>query len=480
MSDAHRARLGLVALLVAAACGGGDGETAVPADQDAGTGAGTGTGTDAGEPAAEVTLTAALREKLAALRYDDGPPPADASNRVADDPAARVFGQRLFFDGSLSGPLIEGDNDGTPPTLGRVGEAGKVSCAGCHLPDDGFVDTRSPHKQISLAARWTTRRTPSLLEVAFEPLYNWDGRRDSLWGQALGVMESDAEFNSGRLFVALQLFRLHRAEYEAVFGALPPLDDAVRFPQLNGSEAGCVERMTRDGVVYDCRGKPGDGADYDGMSAADQRAVTEVAVNAAKAMAAYVRQLRCGPGRFDAWLDGDERALDESEQRGAALFVSKGRCVGCHSGPNLSDGAFHNVGLSPAPVAVAFVDADDRGAAEGLALALTDPLNTRGEHSDGDRGVLPATIGPEHEGAFRTPGLRCAATRPSFMHTGQLRTLAQVVAFFDRGGDPAGHYPGKNELVRLELSEQERADLVAFLKTLEGPGPDAALRRPPQ
>ena len=153
--------------------------------------------------------------------------------RATASPTTRVravFGQRLFFDPSMSGRLLEGDNDGSSATLGHRGDAGRVSCASCHIPEDGFVDTRSPHQQISLAARWTTRRAPTLLEVAFAPLYNWDGRRDSIWGQAIGVMESDREFNSGRLFVAEQIFRLHRAEYEAIFGAMPELSghDSLR------------------------------------------------------------------------------------------------------------------------------------------------------------------------------------------------------------------------------------------------------------
>jgi cytochrome c peroxidase len=83
-------------------------------------------------------------------------------------------------------------------------------------------------------------------------------------------------------------------------------------------------------------------------------------------------------------------------------------------------------------------------------------------------------VPPVTEGAFRTPTLRCVARRPSFMHTAQLRTLADVVAFFDRGGDRAG-YPGTNELAPLRLSADEQQDLVAFLQTLEGPGPAAAL-----
>jgi cytochrome c peroxidase len=456
----------LAALAGLAACG-----APVPATE---------TGPDGGTPAADPapTFTDAQRAALRALRYDPRPPPADLSNRYADDPAARAFGQRLFFDARLSGPLLEGDNDGSPGTLGHRGEPGRVSCAGCHLPAGGFVDTRSRGGQISLAAQWTARRTPTLLESAFAPLFNWDGRRDSMWRQALGVMESEREFNSGRLFVARQIHRLHQPEYEAIFGPLPPLDDAARFPALADTEVGCVERQIAMGTAYDCRGKPGDGADYDRMGAAEQELVTRVAVNAAKALAAYVRLLRCGAGRFDAWLDGDQLALTRSEQRGAALFVGKGRCVSCHLGPNLTDQKFHNVGLTPQPVAVAFVDRDDRGAGEGVAAALADPLNVRGKFSDGDDGRLPP-VTPALEGAFRTPGLRCLGGHPSFMHTAHLPTLEQVVRFFDRGGDPPGGYPGTNELVPLGLDARERADLAAFLAALEGPGPAPALLAAP-
>jgi cytochrome c peroxidase len=451
----------LLGALACVACGSGaSGEAANPNDPDP-------------------VLRADARAALSALHYDStGAAPADPSNRVADDASAQRLGQRLFFEATLSGRLLEGDNDGTPGTLGKQGDSGKVSCAGCHLALAGFVDTRSPHRQVSLAAQWTLRKTPSLLEVAFAPLYNWDGRRDAIWNQALGVMESNREFNSGRLFVAEQLFRLYKADYEAVFGPLPPFDDSERFPQLTPDTAGCVEVNTSKGSTFSCRGMPGDGAEYDSMKPEDQVLVTVSAVNATKALEAYVRQLRCGPSRFDQWLDGEASALSRSEQRGAAVFVGPGGCVSCHGGPRLADNQFHNVGLSPAQVAVATLDADDHGAAAGLAAALTDPMSSSGAFSDGDRHQLPATLGPELEGAFRTPTLRCDAKHPSFMHTGQLSQLDQVVAFFDRGGDPAGEYPGTNELTPLGLTDLERADLVAFLGALSGPGPDPALLTP--
>ncbi len=467
-----------LAFAFAGACGG-SGATSSPDGAAGAAGIDSAVGETSVDDPAPV-FTTADRAALEALRYDDGAPPADPSNHVADDPAARAFGQRLFFDPSFSGRLLEGDNDGTISSLGTQGQAGRVSCAGCHVPSAGFVDTRSPHQQVSLGAQWTLRRTPTLLEVAFAPLFNWDGRRDSIWNQALGVMESNREFNSGRLFVAEQIFTKHRAEYETIFGAMPALDDATRFPALTAETTGCIEVASTTGSKFTCRGMPGDGADYDGMKPADQALVGRVAANATKALAAYVRQLRCGAGRFDKWLDGDDAALSRAEQRGAALFVnSRANCVSCHGGPRLTDGAFHNVGLSPAVVAVAIQDLNDRGAATGVAAALADPTSTAGALSDGDRHALPAAVTATMEGAFRTPTLRCVAGHPSFMHTGQMRGLDQVMAFFDRGGDRAGGYPGTSELAALGLSDRERADLVAFMDTLTGPGPAAALKVAP-
>ncbi len=144
----------------------------------------------------------------------------------------------------------------------------------------------------------------------------------------------------------------------------------------------------------------------------------------------------------------------------------------------MSDEQFHNVGLQPQVVATVFLDANDPGASQGLASAQADPLNVAGPFSDGDDGRLPKDLAETYVGAFRTPRLRCVQGRPSFMHTGQLLTLAEVVDFFDRGGDHFG-FPGQNELSPLGLTARERADLVAFLAALTGPGPREELLSPP-
>jgi cytochrome c peroxidase len=406
-------------------------------------------------------------------------PPPDVSNRFADDARAAVLGQKVFFDPGFSGKLLDGDDDGGTSTLGARGETGRVACAGCHVPAAGFSDDRTLGHQVSLAAGWGRRRAPSLLDVGQAKLLMWDGRRDALYNQPFGPIESPVEMNGSRLYVAEQIYARYRTEYEAIFGAMPRLGDPVRFPPLNAAVAGCQPATVDPEPVCNgaMHGMPGDRAEFDGLAPDDRLVVTRVLVNVGKALGAYERRLSCGPARFDSWMHGRREALTRSEKRGAELFVGRARCVSCHSGPYFSDQNFHNVGLKPGIVAVVFTDENDRGAARGLSEARLDPLNVRGQFSDGDDGRLAPTARKDLEGAFRTPTLRCAARRPSYMHTGQLRTLDDVVAFFARGGDRFG-YLGESEIHPLDLTRSERTDLVAFLKSLEGAGPPLALSRP--
>jgi cytochrome c peroxidase len=425
----------------------------------------------------------AARAKLATLSPATlPPPPPDVTNHWADDPAAAHLGQELFFDTSFSGRLLDPDDNGAVGTLGTAGQTGRVACAGCHVAMSGFDDTRSPGGAISLAAGWGRRRAPSLLDVGQAKLLMWGGRRDALYNQPFGVIESPLEWNSARLFVAQQLARLYRTEYEAVFGAMPAFDDATQFPQLSAAQAGCTpDHAPSPACMGTTHGMPGDHAEYDGLSPPDQDAVTRAVVNMGKALGAYERRLTCGPSRFDRWMAGDASALDASEQRGAALFVGQGRCITCHSGPFLSDQQFHDVGLNPVQVVFAApADLGDRGAATDVAAAIADPLNTLGAYSDGSDGRLPKQVSPAMQNAFRTPILRCTSHRPSFMHTGQLPTLAAVVAFFNRGGEvPPPGTPGKNELEPLRLTPDQEQDLVSFLQALDGPGPDPSLLAAP-
>jgi cytochrome c peroxidase len=414
----------------------------------------------------DTVITAAVRQRLQLLSPATlAPPPADATNRYADNPAAAALGKKFFFDTRFSGPLLDDSNDGTSGTLGKRGDVGKVACASCHVPASGFFDSRTNRRQISLGAGWTRRRAPSLLDVSQHPVLMWDGRRDTAYNQVFGPIENPVEFNSSRLFVAQQVKKLYQQEYESVFGPFPSL---AQYEELAASDAGCGDMPAEK---------------FDGFCArpgTDDPEVTRVVVNLGKAIQAYERSITCGPSRFDEFMAGNPSALSEEEQQGAALFVGKAACDSCHSGPYMTDSRFHNVGLVPATVALFFIDKDDRGAAEGLAAARTDPLNSKGAFSDGDDGRLdkfPADLS-SLEGAFKTPSLRCVGRRSTYMHTGQYRSLEDAVAFFGRGGATTG-YIGTKENFPRDLSDVEQASLVAFLRALDGPGPSLEVIEPP-
>jgi len=124
--------------------------------------------------------------------------PPDPSNKVADDARALALGQKLFFDTRLS-------------------STGKVACATCHLPHQGFQDSQPLGKGVGT----TTRRTMPIAGTAYSPWLFWDGRKDSQWAQALGPLESPVEHGGSRTQYAHLIAQHHRSEYEALFGPLP-------------------------------------------------------------------------------------------------------------------------------------------------------------------------------------------------------------------------------------------------------------------
>jgi len=421
---------------------------------------------DQGAPAPIVGPDAMQRLSALVLRSSAALPP-DATNRFADDTRAATLGKKFFFDPRFSGPLLDDSNNGESGTVGHQGETGRVSCASCHVPGNGsFVDTRSIRGQLSLASGWTHRRTPALLDLAHTPFLGWDGRRATAFSVVFGVIESPLEFNSSRLFLAQQIALHYRGEYEAVFGPLPALG---AYPALVAADAGCSE-MPADPVKGRCL-KPGSEDDE----------VNRITVNFGKAIAAYLRLLGCGRSRFDSWMQGDAQALTPQEQTGAALFVGKGKCVSCHTGPYLTDNKFYNVGTPGGVALFTGVDtSNDRGAIVGLGEIAQDAFGPAGPYSDGDDGrlaALPADL-TVLEGAFRTPGLRCIDNRPSFMHNAEFRSLTDVIDLFNEGGGQRG-YVGVPQIEPLGLSSEERAALQAFLLSLQGPGPSAELRAAP-
>src|SRR6476659_8380374 len=219
---------------------------------------------------------------LAALE----PLPRDPTNRVADDPRAADLGRRLFFDTRLS-------------------SNGRVACSTCHQAERGFQDG------IALAngVGTTARRTMPIAGVARSPFLFWDGRKDSLWAQALGPLESPVEHGGTRAQYAHVVADSYAQEYEQIFGPLSDLSGVARF-------AGPV--ADRDAASA-----------WSALSTGQRDDVTRVFVNIGKAIAAYERRIQFGASRFDKYVDAlttgqpGPNILTEDEIAGLRLFIGK-------------------------------------------------------------------------------------------------------------------------------------------------------------
>lgn len=156
----------------------------------------------------------------------------------------------------------------------------------------------------------------------------------------------------------------------------------------------------------------------------------------AMALASYVRTIVSGDSPYDRYVAGDPSALTDQQQRGLELFRGKAACSVCHLGPNLTDEEFHNTG-------VGWKDGEPE-----------------------DLGRFKVTEHPEDRGAFKTPTLREVASTGPYMHDGSLATLEDVIDFYNDGGEKNDYLD--LDMQKLNLSDKEKADLVAFLEALTG------------
>ncbi len=373
--------------------------------------------------AAEIAVLSSMR--LSEL----APAPVDPSNGHESSQAAVSLGQRIFFDRRFSGNSA-------------------VSCASCHQPDRQFQDGRP----LGIGMGTGARRTMPVVGAGYSPFLFWDGRKDSLWSQALGPLEDPAEHGGNRLAYAHALKAHYRADYEAVFGPLP---DLAGLPK----EASPL-------------GTPGQRTAWNSMRDDARREVSRVFANMGKALAAYQKTLQFRPSRMDRYVDGvirrDETAsqlLGPSEKSGLRIFIGKGQCITCHSGPLLTDQHFHNTGIAPRTAGQ-----PDPGRRAALAKVMNDEFNCLGSFSSArpeQCEELRFLAQDDHamEASFKTPSLRNVALRAPYMHAGQVPSLDAVVRHYARAPVAAA---GHSELKPFALSEQEVRDLVAFLGALTG------------
>lgn len=421
--------LALLGLLVA--CNGeGPGETGLPGGDD----------TADGVDEAQILALSPLP-----------PPPADPTNAVADDPDAAWLGRWLYFDTRLSA-------------------SGEHSCATCHDPAQGFGDGLS----FSEAAGRTDRHAPTVLNTVYNSWFFWDGRADTHWAQALGPIENDKEQGTSRLAVVHLVTGDDelREAYEAVFGELPDVSDPDRFP----ADAKPLPNS------------PGDERNqaWEAMTEADQHTVNVVYSNLGKAIAAYERLLVMEDSPFDRYVEGLrtgdaelQGAISAEAVAGLELYLGEGNCHFCHSGPIFTNREFHNIGMATDPGQ----RLDDLGRYEGIPKLLEDPFNGAGAYSD-DPGSSEVklgylTLGDEQLGQFKVPSLRNVALSPPYMKAGQLETLEDVVRFYSELPEEPMFGHREDLMVELDWSEDEIAQVVAFLESLTGEPLDEELTGPP-
>lgn len=278
----------------------------------------------------------------------------------------------------------------------KLSKSNQISCSTCHDPEMGWTDRRRVglgHDHLQGA-----RNTMSLFNIADRTSFFWDGRAESLEKQ---LREPIAAHNEMAMNLDSVVVKLNKIE-----GYKPLFKDAY------GSE-----KITFDGI--------------------------------AKALASFQITIKNQPSRFDKFIDGAHDALTEQEIYGMHIFRTKARCMNCHSGKNLTDESFHNIGL------------------------------TYYKRKYEDLGRYEITKLPEDVGKFKTPGLRdLLITRP-WMHNGLFDNLEGVVNMYNSGMhmiDPTeeqkkadGLYPVTDELLKpLNLTPEEKKALVAFLESLSG------------
>lgn len=328
--------------------------------------------------------------------------PSEALNGPVPSAARIDLGRRLFFDRRLS------HND-------------TIACASCHLPDQGFTNNELM-TPIGVEGRTVKRNAPSLFNVGLLPTLFHDARESRLEQQVWAPLLAANEMANPSVGYVLEKLR-SLPEYPELFRAAFPDEPAPSMENLGA------------------------------------------------ALAAYQRSLLSGDSAFDRWrYGGDAAALDPEARAGYALFTGKAGCGGCHlvgeRSALFTDHGLHNTGIGYRR-AMARGDSLEVMVAPGTTLTVdTAHIAASSERPPSDLGRYEVTLDPADRWRYRTPGLRNVALTAPYMHDGSLRTLDEVIDFYDAGGVPN---EGLDPLVRpLGLSAAERVALRAFLESLTG------------
>lgn len=352
-----------------------------------------------------------LDENEIAAALSHGPWPLevepDPSNRMSGNTEAIALGKMFFSSVELS-------------------SNGKASCASCHQPERDFTDGLPRGIGIKLL----DRNTQGLVNLRHHRWFGWGGGSDNLWAQSMvPIVHADEMAMSQDALSATLSRQPFGSGYSQLFGA-------------------ATEHSNEQNLV-----------------------------NVGKALAAYVETLETGRSNFDRFRDAlaaknwtQAATYPEAAQRGLQLFIGKGNCSFCHTGPLFSNGEFHDAGvpyfIEPGRV--------DSGRHDGIKSIKSSSFTLAGAYTDdkekaGAWAVQQVREQHSNFGTFRVPSLRNVANTAPYMHNGSLLSLEAVALHYSNIDLERLHADGELILTPLNLTLQERSDLVEFLQSLTAP-----------
>lgn len=301
----------------------------------------------------------------------------------------------------------------------RLSHNNTMSCAMCHVPEQGFT-SHELGMSVGLEGRSLRRNAPTIMNVGYNLSFFHDGREpfleDQIWGPLLNNVEMDMP-SVGYVVEKVRQLPEYTGLFESAFGG-----------------PATAERI-------------------------------------GQALASWERTMVSGNSRFDRWYYGGQKdALNPFEQTGFQIFMGKGRCASCHlvgeKSALFTDHKFHNTGIGWERSMFPERSNYKVQLAPGVFVQVKGSMLKVFEPPQGDLGRYEVTMDPKDRWAYKTPILRNVALTNPYMHDGSLATLDDVVAFYDKGGIDNEN---KSPLLKpLNLSDSEKAALVAFLKTLTG------------
>jgi cytochrome c peroxidase len=302
----------------------------------------------------------------------------------------------------------------------RLSADSTVSCASCHDPSMGY--SANTKTGVGIRGQLGGRNSPVSFNRILTGKQFWDGRVDSLEAQAVGPIQNPTEMGFTHEGVVARLSEnpVYKKQFDAIFGELT-------IDRVGQAIAAFERAIVTAPSAYDYHEQLLPFTKMDEEDIADDE---ELAAKYKGAKAA-----------------AEAHPLDESATLGRDLFFGKANCTACHVGANLADEKYHNLGI-------------------GM------------DKAEPDLGRFVVTKEEADTGAFKTPTVRNAALTAPYMHDGSVATLEEVVEWYDKGGHPNSHLSDK--IKPLNLTAQEKAALVDFMKACTSPTPPVETARLPE